>query len=87
MQNLSANMIARYVPKAREALSKIKRRKVNAKSGDRINFEVLDNAECYIDDAERFLRQGKPELAVLSIGYAEGLIDATRLKKGVDPWL
>jgi diphthine synthase len=89
MQNLSANMIARYVPKARQALSKIKRnsRKDNAKSGDRINFEVLDNAECYIDDAERFLRQGKPELAVLSIGYAEGLIDATRLKKGVDPWL
>lgn len=89
MQNLSAKMIARYVPKARQALSKIKRnsRKVIAKSGDRINFEVLDNAECYIDDAERFLRQGKPELAVLSIGYAEGLIDGTRLKKGVDPWL
>jgi diphthine synthase len=89
IQNLSANMIARYVPKARQALFKIKRnsRKDNAKSGERINFEVLDNAECYIDDAERFLRQGKPELAVLSIGYAEGLIDATRLKKGVDPWL
>jgi diphthine synthase len=89
MQNVSANMIARYVPKARQALSKLKRnsRKDNAKSGDRINLEVLDNAECYIDDAERFLRQGKPELAVLSIGYAEGLIDATRLKKGVDPWL
>ncbi|MFY9799142.1 MAG: diphthine synthase [Candidatus Nitrosopolaris sp.] len=89
MQNLSANMIARYAPKARQALSNIKHnsRKDNAKSGDRADFEVLDNAECYIDDAERFLRQGKPELAVLSIGYAEGLIDATRLKKGVDPWL
>lgn len=89
MQNLSANMIARYVPKARQALSKINRnsRKDKSKSGNRINFEVLDNAECYIDDAERFLRQGKLELAVLSIGYAEGLIDATSLKKGVDPWL
>lgn len=89
MQNVSANMIERYVPKARQALSKLKRnsRKDNVKSVDRINFEVLDNAECYIDDAERFLRQGKPELAVLSIGYAEGLIDATRLKKEVDPWL
>jgi diphthine synthase len=89
MQNLSANMIARYAPKARQALSNIKHnsRKDNAKSCDRADFEVLDNAECYIDDAERFLRQGKPELAVLSIGYAEGLIDATRLKKGVDPWL
>jgi diphthine synthase len=86
MESLSASMIARYVPKARQALYKIKRNSRKAKSDDRINFEVLDNAECYIDDAERFLRQGKPELAVLSIGYAEGLIDATRLKKGVDPW-
>ena len=36
-------------------------------------------------DAERFLRQGKPELAILSIGYAEGLIDAMRLKRGIYP--
>jgi hypothetical protein len=48
-------------------------------------MEILANAECYIDDAERFLLQGKPELAVLSIGYAEGLIDATRVMKGIDP--
>ncbi len=38
-----------------------------------------------IDDAERFLRQGKQELAVLSIGYAEGLIDALRFQKGLNP--
>jgi diphthine synthase len=89
MQNLSASMIARYAPKARQALSNMKRnfRIDNQKSGDRVNIEVLDNAEYYIDDAERFLRQGKPELAVLSIGYAEGLIDAMRLKKGIDPWV
>jgi diphthine synthase len=89
MQNLSASMIARYAPKARQALSNMKRnfRIDNQKSGDRVNVEVLDNAEYYIDDAERFLRQGKPELAVLSIGYAEGLIDAMRLKKGIDPWV
>ena len=77
------------LPKARQALSNMKRnfRIDNQKSGDRVNVEVLDNAEYYIDDAERFLRQGKPELAVLSIGYAEGLIDAMRLKKGIDPWV
>ena len=50
----------------------------------RSDMEILANAECYIDDAERFLRHGKPELAVLSIGYAEGLIDAMRVKKGID---
>src|SRR5215213_8535187 len=48
--------------------------------------EPIDNAEYYVDDAERFLRQGKHELAVLSIGYAEGLIDALRFQKGIDPW-
>ena len=87
MQNLSAGMIARYAPKAREALSKLKRISSTDKgiSGNKINMEILANAECYIDDAERFLRQGKPELAVLSIGYAEGLIDAMRVNKGIDP--
>jgi hypothetical protein len=49
-------------------------------------FETLENAECYIADAEGFLRQGKFELAVLSIGYAEGLIDALRYQKGINPW-
>jgi diphthine synthase len=89
VQNLSASMVARYAPKARQALSNVKRisRIDNKKSGERVNIEVLDNAECYIDDAERFLRQGKPELAVLSIGYAEGLIDAMCLKKGINPWM
>jgi diphthine synthase len=51
------------------------------------SIEVLNNAEYYIDDAERFLRQGKLELAVLSIGYAEGLIDALRFQRGINPWL
>ena len=48
--------------------------------------EVLDNAQLYIADAERFLSQGKHELAVLSMGYAEGLIDALRFQKGINPW-
>ena len=88
IRNQSADMIARYVPKARQALSEMKRtsRTGNGISGNKINTEILDNAECYIDDAERFLRQGKHELAILSIGYAEGLIDAMRLKGGIDPW-
>jgi len=87
IRNLSADMIARYAPKARQALSDMKRisRTDNGKSGNKLNTEILDNAECYIDDAERFLRQGKPELAILSIGYAEGLIDAMRLKRGIYP--
>jgi diphthine synthase len=59
----------------------------NMPSLNKGSIEVLENAELYIDDAERFLRQGKHELAVLTIGYAEGLIDALRFQKGINPWL
>ena len=41
--------------------------------------------ELYINDAENFLKQGKDENAVLSIGYADGLVDALRMAKGIDP--
>jgi diphthine synthase len=48
---------------------------------------VLENAELYIRDAERFFEQGKDELAILSIGYADGLVDALRIAKGIEPEL
>ena len=31
------------------------------------------------------LKQGKDENAVLSIGYADGLVDALRMAKGIEP--
>lgn len=82
---ISAQMIERYAPKAKEAAVQMR----NILRQDKDNkgmFEVIDNAEYYISDAERFLMQGKHELAVLSIGYAEGLIDALRFQKGINPW-
>jgi diphthine synthase len=48
---------------------------------------VLENAEYYLLDAERFFNQNKLELGILSIGYAEGLIDALRFQKNINPWL
>lgn len=78
IQNLSVNMIGKYAPKAKQQVNQM-RSKINAlpripSTSGRI--EILDNAEYYIDDAERFMKQGKFELAILSMGYAEGLIDA-----------
>jgi diphthine synthase len=73
-------MIERYVPKARTELSKARSALENeptSKERGRLT-EIFNNAENYIEDAVRFLRAGKLELAVLSIGYAEGLIDAAR---------
>ncbi len=82
IQKISDQMLAKYIPKARKALDE-----VSKKFKDDKNFQsVIENAQLYIDDAEKFQRENKEELAVLSIGYAEGLIDALRLSKGINPW-
>jgi len=41
--------------------------------------------ELYVNDAEKFLEEGQDEVAILSIGYADGLVDALRLAKGLEP--
>ena len=81
IKTTSVQMIERYVPMVRKALEEIK-----PLYNDSKEFQgVLENAELYIDDAENFLKQGKDENAVLSIGYADGLVDALRIAKGIEP--
>jgi diphthine synthase len=87
VNRIEAQMIDRYAPKAKQAV--LDMRKLFSDDDSRSYkgiLETLENAECYISDSEQFLRQGKFELAVLSIGYAEGLIDAIRYQKGINPW-
>ena len=74
-------MIEKYVPMVRKAIEEISLHYKNSKEFQ----EVLENAELYIKDAEKFLEQGKDEVAILSIGYADGLVDALRIAKGLDP--
>jgi len=63
-------LIPRYVEKAKRAL-------VEAREGLKGKHkELLENAELYLKDSENFLANNQDELAMLSIGYAEGLIDA-----------
>nr|AIF19041.1 diphthine synthase (DPH5) [uncultured marine thaumarchaeote KM3_85_C11] len=81
IKSTSIQMIEKYVPMVREALEEVKPFYNNAKEFQ----EILQNAELYINDAENFLKQGKDENAVLSIGYADGLVDALRMAKGIDP--
>ncbi|MGD1834321.1 MAG: diphthine synthase [Nitrososphaeraceae archaeon] len=98
IRNISVNMLERYIPKAKQAVQQL-RYLLNNQQKEMLNDkrdnknvknkgmnEVIDNAEYYIIDAERFFRQNKLELAVLSIGYAEGLIDAIRFQKNINPW-
>ena len=81
IKSTSVQMIEKYVPMVRKALEEIKPLYNNSKEFQ----EVFENAKLYIDDAENFLKQGKDENAVLSIGYADGLVDALRIAKGIDP--
>ena len=60
-------------------------KKLNHYYKDQKEFQkILENAELYIQDAEKFLEDGQDEVAILSIGYADGLVDALRLAKGLD---
>jgi len=81
VKSISEQMIEKYVPMVKEALEEIKPHYENLKEYE----DILINAKLYIDDAENFLKEGKKEYAVLSIGYADGLVDALRIAKGFDP--
>ena len=81
IQKISIQMMKKYVPRVKEALEEIE-----PYYKDEKEFEViLENAELYIKDAEKFLEDGQDEVAILSIGYADGLVDALRLAKGLEP--
>ena len=79
-KKIAKQMMEKYVPMIREALEEILPHYENQKE-----FQViLENAELYIQDAEKFLEEGQEEVAILSIGYADGLVDALRLGKGLE---
>ena len=80
-KKISNQMMEKYVPMVREALEEIK-----PHYKDQEEFRtILENAELYVQDAKKFLEDGQEEVAILSIGYADGLVDALRLAKGFDP--
>ncbi len=78
---ISTQMIKKYVPMVREALEEVK----PLYDGQKEFQIILENAELYVADAEKFLQDDQGEVAVLSIGYADGLVDALRLAKGLEP--
>jgi diphthine synthase len=81
VKKISIQMMKKYVPMVREALEEI-----IPLYKDQEEFKgILENAELYVKDAEKFLEDGQDEVAILSIGYADGLVDALRLAKGLDP--
>jgi diphthine synthase len=63
-------LVPKYVAKTRRVLDSVK-----VKLGPQYET-VVENTELYMRDAESFLANDQDELAMLSIGYAEGLIDS-----------
>lgn len=63
-------LVPKYVAKTQKALDSV-REKLGPEYG-----KVIENAELYMKDAETFLANGEDEMAMLSIGYAEGLLDS-----------
>jgi diphthine synthase len=81
IKKISKQMLEKYVPMVKKALEDISPHYKDSKEFQ----NVLENAQSYIEDAEKFLIDGKDEVAILSIGYADGLVDALRLAKGLEP--
>ena len=78
-ETVSRQMISKYVPAMRKSIAETAPlcRQEGAK-------RALENAELYVRDAEDFLDEGREEVAVLCIGYAEGLVDGLRMASGLE---
>jgi diphthine synthase len=70
MKRPAQTLVPRYFEKTRKALDSVKGR-----LGPQYD-SVVENVELYMRDAQGFLANGDDERAMLSIGYAEGLLDS-----------
>ncbi|HEV2225374.1 MAG TPA: diphthine synthase, partial [Nitrososphaerales archaeon] len=70
VQRTAQTLVPKYVAKTKRALESVR-----GKLGPQYE-DVIENAELYLKDAENFLANGEDEMAMLSVGYAEGLLDS-----------
>lgn len=77
IKTVSDHMLNKYEPMIRKEIKQI-RESLASRNRKNIQLDLLDNAEFYLDDAVQFFRQGKKELGILSIGYADGLVDSIK---------
>lgn len=87
ISRVANRMLDKYIPNAKIALANLVEMLNSSVNDLPKEFEpVLENADNYLNDAQTFYNQGKLELAILSIGYAEGLIDSIRFQRNMNPW-
>ncbi len=83
IEKISRIMVTKYSEKTLAALSRARIAASSAQLEGKF-ADVFENVECYTQDARRFLNEGREELAVLSIGYAEGLLDSLRFARELE---
>ncbi|TVP40625.1 diphthine synthase [Candidatus Nitrosocosmicus arcticus] len=87
ISRLAHRMLNKYIPNTKAAVDNMYQLIKTELSGLSKDYTpVIENAENYLLDAQIFYNQGKLELAILSVGYAEGLIDSIRFQKNMNPW-
>ncbi|HYC11440.1 MAG TPA: diphthine synthase [Nitrososphaerales archaeon] len=70
VKRTAQTLVPKYVAKTRRALESV-RQKLGPKYAS-----VVENVELYLKDADNFLANDEDEMAMLSVGYAEGLLDS-----------
>lgn len=69
-------LVEKYIPNTRQVFQQINERKNSHKQGTE---KVLDYAKRYLEDATYYRDQKKFEVALASVAYCEGLLDALKL--------
>ena len=78
IQSIASQMIQKYGPAVYRAAEQIP-------DSDKYHT-ILENARLYVKDAQKALKEGHYEVAVLCVGYADGLVDALRMQLKMGEW-
>lgn len=78
IQGIPTQMIQKYAPAVLRAADQIPEQKKFS--------TILENARLYVQDAKTALDDGHDEVAILCMGYADGLVDALRMYVGLGEW-
>ena len=77
-------LVERYVYSVELALKDLKLRKLDSILVDQKMELVIDAVKRYLSDAKYYLKIKKEAIALTSVSYAEGLLDALRIMELVE---
>jgi FAD synthetase len=75
----ASDLVAKYINNTGQAFQEIKTSATEVRLNQEKIFEVIEYARNYFEDAKYHRDQKKFEVALTSVAYCEGLLDALRL--------